>query len=316
MPEPTTEHPLQLVPPIVRASPFSQVALGLCTAVPHLTVDRNFELRPQVAPYTGGRDEASKSMKRDELRQLLLDTGVEVLLEEGLSFGFDHLTFPRVFERVERLTGRRLTRAAVYDRLWPNQAAWQWDVLVRVIDESAVVDDRTRVRIDQILDSADVSTEAGRLRGLHNLCEVAAQQHVIDASHRQHQRIAIAAIGAFASAFDNDPVTDGEEAAREALRRRVERETADYVDIYNQIGSRLGFRMRDPLELRHLVMTVTALGEGLAARLNFAPDYATPIAVPTQQAIQNASYSSLAALGVEAIALSMLELDPDWVAPD
>ena len=50
-------------------------------------------------------------------------------------------------------------------------------------------------------------------------------------------------------------------------------------------------------------------------RLNFFPEYETPIQVPVDEPAGHTIKSSLAGLGVEAIALTMLELDPDWVPP-
>jgi hypothetical protein len=45
---------------------------------------------------------------RDELRELILETGRTMLKEEGLSSGAAALTFKRVFARIEEDTGVRL----------------------------------------------------------------------------------------------------------------------------------------------------------------------------------------------------------------
>ena len=69
---------------------------------------------------------------RDHLRSLLLEAAQAILREEGLGVGTDALTFKRVFDRVERDTGLRLTNASVIKRVWENQADYQTDVLVDI----------------------------------------------------------------------------------------------------------------------------------------------------------------------------------------
>ena len=49
---------------------------------------------------------------RDELRELILETGRTMLKEEGLSSGAAALTFKLVFARIEEDTGVRLTNVS------------------------------------------------------------------------------------------------------------------------------------------------------------------------------------------------------------
>jgi len=254
-------------------------------------------------------------ISRSDLRELLLSTGEAILLEEGVGCGLDHLTFPRVFDRVEAQHGRRITRASVYDRVWANQADYQWDVLARVVSTPPAIEDWTYERIRHVLAAADLSSEDGRLATMGELCGLAVEQHVNEASRRQKDRIAIAALGAVASAADGLTDPDGAERVHDALRQRLENETEETIELFGEIGARLGFRMREPLELRQLVLVINALGEGIAIRMNFFPDYAAPIVMPSPVEGEPDVVWSLAGRGVEAIASSMLELDPDWVAP-
>jgi hypothetical protein len=53
---------------------------------------------------------------RDELREMLLSAGVELLVEQGLGTGAGHLTFKRVFEWLELNYGVRVTNASVIGR--------------------------------------------------------------------------------------------------------------------------------------------------------------------------------------------------------
>jgi hypothetical protein len=253
-------------------------------------------------------------LARSELRELLLDNGTELLLQDGISCGFDRLTFARVFERVQDQTGRRVTRASVYDRLWANQEEFQWEVLARLIEHAGSVDQRTRRRVQRILAQADRTTVAGRLAAVRSLCQLAVQQTVIEASRRQEYRLLMAAVGCIAS---SEHVSEPAHVrrVREALRTYLERETELYLELYNQIGAHLGLRTRAPLELRQFTLAIGALSDGIAMRLNYFPEYAEKISVPPAPGYDTPDTWSLAGLGVDAIVHSMLELDPDWSPP-
>jgi len=257
----------------------------------------------------------AERMKRTELRELLITTGMALLSSEGVRCGFDGITFAKVFERVEEQTGRRVTAASVYDRIWNSQEDFQWSVLARLIDESSTIDGRTRQRVERILVEADVTTPEGRWEGLHRLCLFAVEQHVVEASRRQSYKILVAAAGAIASTPPDDELAPGAASVRAALQSCLERETDLYVDLYGMIGAQLGFRLREPLTLRQFVLAIAAFGDGMALRLTFFPEYGATIQRPSEQPGGPSTASSLASLGVESIAVQMLELDPAWTAP-
>lgn len=54
---------------------------------------------------------------RDELRVLLLETGRQLVAEEGLRTGSSNLTVKRVSDRVELATGEWITNASVIRRI-------------------------------------------------------------------------------------------------------------------------------------------------------------------------------------------------------
>ena len=106
---------------------------------------------------------APRRRTRAELRALLLDAGVEVLLEEGLGTGAEHLTFKRVFDRVAATSGFRVTNASVIGRIWDNQAEFQSAVLTSVAAEE-VTDQELSMReaTADLVIAADRSTMEGR----------------------------------------------------------------------------------------------------------------------------------------------------------
>ena len=97
--------------------------------------DRRRRSRPPIWD-DGAVDQPGNDQKRrrtkEELRELLLEAGRSILIEEGLGVGAGDLTFKRAFDRVEAATGTRLTNASVIRRVWENQAEYQTDVLASV----------------------------------------------------------------------------------------------------------------------------------------------------------------------------------------
>lgn len=254
----------------------------------------------------------TERIRRHDLRVLLLDAGKELLLAEGLVCGLDRITFPRVFEIIESQTGRRITRASVYDRIWRSQAEFQWEVLAELLEERGGVADATQAIVAEVLSTADRTTDQGRWDCLSELCLIAVERHVHELSEMQVQRIALAAIGAVASS-PADPTTESFVVrVQDTLHRYLLRETDSFLDLYLTIGSFLGFRLRDPLELRHLVLAIGALAEGVALRMTFFPEYGEAIAVPRSDDAQLTGRWTLASVGVIALARHMLEIDPDW----
>ena len=66
---------------------------------------------------------------RTELRDLVISAGRDVLSEIEPTLGFEQLNYARVFDHLESTQGIRVTHASVHERIWPNQQAFQFDVL-------------------------------------------------------------------------------------------------------------------------------------------------------------------------------------------
>lgn len=260
-------------------------------------------------------NQAPKSrIARSELRDLLLDTGVELMTESGVRPGIDHLTYRAVFSRVEERTGRRITAASVYDRLWANQAEFQWDVLATLIERANVVDARSRLQIEAIAGAADYSSPAGRWAALADICRSAVSRHVTESALHPPQQIVTATMAALAASEPKEEVdAQSVERVEAAIGVYLENQASFYLEVYSLVGFYLGLRLKDDLDLRQFVLVVHALADGIATRLPYFPEYADPVRLPDDS--DHTPPSSLAGLGVYAIAELMLEIDPDW-SPD
>ena len=112
---------------------------------------------------------------REELRDLVLDAGREVLLSEGLGTGAEHLSFKRVLSHLAAARGIRVTNASVIGRIWENQEEFQLDVVSSVAGIQG--DEEVAVTLDAflpVLGLIDTSTPERRRASLAELIRVPA----------------------------------------------------------------------------------------------------------------------------------------------
>jgi len=241
----------------------------------------------------------------------MMTAGLELLAEDGLGIGTEELTFKRVFDRVEASTGKRLTNASVIRRVWTNQAEFQDDVLsavARAGDGGGEIGDTASALI-ALLQSIDVTSPAGRRRGLSQLCRVGG-----DVSLRAlvDSRRWSLWVGVWVLAVTGPPSERGRRIQK-ALVEGYETTTELWVELYSAMVFHLGLRVRAPFTLRQFIESVGALIQGCALRAGADTD---PPAIlrPTGPGGRSEPWS-LFAIALEALVMQYLELDPDWPGP-
>jgi hypothetical protein len=248
---------------------------------------------------------------KEDLRALLLDAAQTILREEGLGVGTDGLTFKRVFDRVERDTGLRLTNASVIRRVWENQAEYHTDVLLDLLTEDTNTDEfnNTFGAVIPVITGLDLSTPAQRWDGLREVCRVggAANIHALRSSGTWSLWIGIWAL---ATAGETN---EHKRKIQAALSEGYESVTEMYQQTYGALAEFLGLRLRDGLSLRQLTVSVGAMAEGCALRNRVDSDM-DGILLPTGPAGEKQEWT-LFGLGLEALSLRFLEIDPDWEPP-
>ena len=215
---------------------------------------------PRMKSPPPGRHRRGERQPREELRDTLLDTAREVVKEEGIETGTSNLTFKRVFDRVEKATGRRLTNASVIGRIWRNQAEFQADVLM------AIARDETRPEVDHDAPSGERGARTGstsghlmaRLLARRELCRIGggASGSAIADSRNWSLWISVLTIATTNADLDQ------RERIGLALAEGYESVTAFWEGIYRWLMDYLGFRPRRPMTVRQFTMAVTALSEG------------------------------------------------------
>jgi hypothetical protein len=248
-----------------------------------------------------------RNLKRAELRSLLLGAGRELLLADGLPCGIDQITLARVFAHVQETSGRRVTAASVYDRLWASQLDYQWDVLATTIEGASPIDHQTSARLRAVVRAADLTTEAGRAAGFVDLARAVVDEHVRAVESDARSRLIAAVMTAVASSHpDGDADPPHVARVRRALSSYLQVQADFYVDVFLDLGFLLGYRMRGDVDLRQLVLAVHAAGDGIAARSAFIDGYHDSVVPAADHS------TTVASLVVESIALGMAEPDPDW----
>ncbi|HEY4929417.1 MAG TPA: hypothetical protein VIH95_09740 [Acidimicrobiales bacterium] len=260
------------------------------------------------------RSEDSRSRRRtkEEIRELVMDAGRSILVEEGLGVGAGDLTFKRAFERVEATTGERLTNASVIRRVWENQADFQTDVLASVASagESNGELNSTIEAVAPLFAALDRSSPEARLRSVSDVCRVAGEAsfHAMVDSRSWSLWVGVWVLTATSSP------TPHSDRLRRALVDGYELDTTRWGEMHGGLAAHLGMRLRAPFTLRQFTVAVGALVEGCVLRQIGADDLAL-IERPTGPGGTMQPWT-LFAVGLEALTRQFFELDPDWVPPD
>jgi hypothetical protein len=245
---------------------------------------------------------------REELRELLLETGRAMLREEGLSSGAEALTFKRVFERVEKERGIRLTNASVIRRVWDNLADFQTDVLIAVARGSS--DEEIEFAIGAAgpaLRNLDVTTPESREAALVELCRVGgavSSKAVLQSTNWP------LSIGVWALSATGQP-TEERRKIGEALLSGFEAYTERIEALYAAMVSFLGLRLREPFTLHDFFVAEDSLSEGYGLRNRVDAGARKVILRPTGPGGEDQEWT-IFAVALEALVRQFFEPDPDW----
>ena len=245
---------------------------------------------------------------RKELRRLLVEAGTELLLEEGLGTGAEHLTFKRVFERLESTTGVRVTNASVIGRIWDSQDDFQTELLSTIARDNGIQGlDATLEMIGPVLAGADRSTPEARLLAVREICRlggVANLDAVVSSSGWPPW------IGVWALVMAG---TDSEKKRpiEEALREGYGEVTNSYQEVYEAISTHFGLRPRSPLTIHQFTIAIDAFAQGCALRDSVDSESVRRILRPTGPCGEDQEWT-LFGIGLDALVAEFLEPDPEW----
>jgi hypothetical protein len=247
---------------------------------------------------------------REELRELVVAAGMAILAEEGLRTGGD-LTFKRVFARVEADTGIRLTNASVIRRVWVDQADFQSEIMARVVAGANEVG-QLGAALDllaPLLDTFDLSTPETRWAALVEITRLAGEVAIRSRVGTRNWELWV---GVWVVTVTN-PGNKSDPKLRQALADGLEETGEAWDQLFDVIMGRLGLRLRPDLTLRQLTESTGAMAAGYALR-QASHDEPQVFRRPTGPGGELQEWTLLG-IGLEALGVQFLEIDPDWEPP-
>jgi hypothetical protein len=259
----------------------------------------------------GGRHERRSAPRRtrEDLRQLLVEAGTEILWDEGLAAGAEHVTFKRVFERVEGRSGVRVTHASVIGRIWQNQDEFQTEVLTKVAEVNVLDVDAELAASLSGLEKFDRSTVEARWRAALEICRVGGEA-TFNSMLQSLPWSRWMAIWALAVVDSGSP---RKKPIVELLLDGESRATDFYEETYEAAMRVLGLRMRESFTVRQLALAIVAFSQGCALRAGVDETASQKIDRPTGPEGTEQPWT-LFAVGLAALIECFVEVDPNWVS--
>jgi hypothetical protein len=249
-------------------------------------------------------------MRREELRELLIAVGLDLLIEEGPARGTERLTFKRVFDRAADAHGVRVTNASVIGRIWSDMDDFQADVLSAALEQldRGGAEETLRAAIE-VLDAADLDSINGRKTAATEVIRVACAAHIEALTRSRTSTVIMGLRGQSASKISmavGAPSGDSVQQAYEVYSKRWDYVLEHAFDV-------LGIRVRAGLTIRQLSMLAISLAEGFTIWDRVDPTMTRHILRPTGQHGEKQEWS-LFSLGVEGLIWQFAEFAEDGAA--
>ncbi len=209
---------------------------------------------------------------RDETKRQIIDTGVRMLMERGLEGGCGNVGMADVLTDIESHTGRRITNASVYGRIWATQSEFHRDLLLHAAEQFPDGEEAAlRSAAEAVLAQANVGSVAGRRAALERICLNAGSAHLdaLAASRSWQTWLAIWAITVSTPTLEDDRERGPAISNRHAVA--VKAMTGVLADLLPKVG----VVFRPGFTVEHLSMAVYALSEGLVLHDRFAHPHAS-----------------------------------------
>lgn len=187
----------------------------------------------------------------EDTRRLILETGIQMLLERGVTAGVQHIRLQEVLRSVGLTTG------AAY-RIWADQSDFHRDLAVEMVGlRFAPPVTSAAIAIREVLDDPDGTLdEVARVAAL-DFVTYASKFHLEPESRDSHAFITALALRTAAGAWPELRVASAERH-RESIHA--------FAEFYTALLARYGRRMRSPLTIIDFTEAMAALGEGFAVR--------------------------------------------------
>jgi hypothetical protein len=206
---------------------------------------------------------------REETKRQILETGVKLLMERGLEGGCENVGMSDVLSVIADGSGRRITNASVYGRIWANQNEFHRDLLLVAAEQFP---DGEEVAMRQVastvLSALPLDTVEQRRFAFSEVCRQAgaAHLHSLAQSRSWQTWLAIWAITVSTPTLDDDRERGPAIAHRHAMAVNA------MATVLEEILAKVQGTLRPGITIYQLSMSIYALSEGLVLHDRFAPD--------------------------------------------
>ena len=242
-----------------------------------------------------------------EIRALLIATGVQIVLNHGLTNLTEYLNFKRTYEILET-QGVHLTNGSVIGRVFENQEEFHHQVLVEIAQsESEDFKNVMTTIFDEVMAKADRSSEAARWFALSEMCRVGSRLMMDTLRDSPTWRTWI---GIWAMVGSSPP---GEHRVEilEALQASYQKLNRDTANAFEVAINYLGFRLKKRYTMKRVASIITSLSEGSSIREFIDDSEAHHVSLPTGPGGRNQKWT-LFGIGFFAMAKEFVEIDPEW----
>jgi len=194
----------------------------------------------------------------DESRRLLLEAGTQLVLQSleaddaGEGGPLAHIRVQDVVREASRQTATTVTTGALYN-LWPTQREFQVDLMFYILKESAYPSAAHMPKLVTELFAQRLPSEELGTR-------LTDESFRIDLESRLSR-----AAGAFTALA-------GVASIREALRSGHETLLVSARELYTQVLTYSGVRVREPYTLDQLITVIGALNDGMVQKHRIVPE--------------------------------------------
>jgi hypothetical protein len=204
---------------------------------------------------------------REDLRQLLLNVGAQIITEEGLRGGVSGVTFTKVFEIIFLETGEQIAPGSVYKRIWDDQRAFQLDVLCQAAQAYPREGVEHKRHVARATKRAMTKIDPTDTRAaIKALCEATAYS-VLELLQNSRSWLVWMAVYACTA---STPELDDDDAVLEEILGGFKATEMLFEPLIETLRT-LGVTPRDAHAEREFIIDAAAAAEGTALRSNFVP---------------------------------------------
>ena len=245
----------------------------------------------------------------EEIRRLMVNAALELLVAQGLGSGTERITLKGVFDYLQESQGIRLHYASVLGRIWVDLSEFQRDVAVAIasIDGSTAESEATVAGFLNILRKSDRTTLDGRWQTINRFCLYLGESNLNELVESPTWPLWVSI---WAVSMSHPDATEPD-LVRDALTKSYGSLTTNFEFAFEWALSWLGFRVKAPLTTRQLSTAVSALAEGCALRDRLRSADIRDIKLPTGTKGRRESWT-LFGIGLEALCRHFLEEIPSW----